>query len=122
MTQPIIHDGQPEQVTVYFSFGHGQTDPDTGKDLLDHYVTIVGPSYEACRAAMFASRFGERWAFDYQAGTPQADEWIPRWIEHERFVLPADAPGEPECSPECDDQDGDLPHLADCPARPGSEA
>lgn len=105
-------------VTVYFSFGHGQTDPDTGKHLLDHYVTIVGPSYEACRAAMFASRYGERWAFDYVAGTPQADEWIPRWIEHDRFVLPADAQGAPGCSPECDDQPFNRDHLADCPARP----
>lgn len=74
-----------EPVTVYFSFGHGQTDPDTGEDLLFHYVTIVGPSYEACRAAMFNSRFGDRWSFDYLAGTPMAREWIPRWIEHERI-------------------------------------
>jgi hypothetical protein len=91
-------------VTVHFSFGHGQTDPDTGKSLLDHYVTIVGPSYEACRAAMFASKYGNRWSFDYIAGTPLADEWVPQWIEHERIILPADtadtyvpAFGDPGC-------------------------
>lgn len=75
----------PETVTVYFSFGHGQTDPDTGENLLDKYVTIVGPTYEACRAAMFASRYSNRWSFDYIAGTPTANEWIPRWAEHERI-------------------------------------
>jgi hypothetical protein len=78
---------EPEPVTVYFSFGHGQTDPDTGKNLLDHYVTIVGPSYSACREAMFASRFGQAWAFDYVAGSAAANEWIPRWTEHERIDL-----------------------------------
>ncbi|GIE30123.1 hypothetical protein Ait01nite_031680 [Actinoplanes italicus] len=115
MTQPIA------QVIVYFSFGHGQTDPTTGKHLLDHYVTIVGPSYEACRAAMFASKYGDRWAFDYIAGEPQAEQWIPRWIEHERIVLPADAQGDPACSPECEAQDADRPHLFDCPVRRAAE-
>ena len=80
-----------EPVTVYFSFGHGQTDPDTGKDLLDHYVTIVGPSYEACVNAMFRSRYGDRWAFDYVAGSAKANEWIPQWTEHERIDLLASA-------------------------------
>jgi hypothetical protein len=79
--------GPSEPVTVYFSFGHGQTDPDTGKNLLDHYVTIVGPSYSACREAMFASRFGQAWAFDYIAGSAAANEWIPQWTEHERIDL-----------------------------------
>jgi hypothetical protein len=116
MTQPT-----PPQVTVYFSFGHGQTDPTTGKHLLDHYVTIIGPSYAACRAAMFASKYGDRWAFDYIAGEPQAKQWIPRWTEHERIVLPADAKGDPECSRECEDQDADRPHLLDCPARRAAE-
>jgi hypothetical protein len=117
MTQPSA----PEQVTVYFSFGHGQTDPTTGKHLLDHYVTIVGPSYEACRAAMFASKYGDRWAFDYIAGEPQAEAWIPRWIEHERIVLPADYQLPPECSPECEAQDADRPHLFTCPVRRAAE-
>jgi hypothetical protein len=76
-------------VTVYFSFGHGQTDPDTGENLLDKYVTIVGPSYTDCRAAMFASKYGQAWAFDYLAGSPSADEWIPQWTEHDRIVLDA---------------------------------
>jgi hypothetical protein len=91
----LVDETPAEPVTVYFSFGHGQSDPDTGKDLLDHYVTVIGPSYAACRDAMFASRFGERWAFDYLAGTPTADEWIPRWTEHERIDLTADTPSEP---------------------------
>lgn len=76
-------------VTAYFSFGHGQTDPDTGENLLDKYVTIVGPTYAACREAMFASKYGQAWAFDYLAGTPTADEWIPQWTEHDRIVLSA---------------------------------
>lgn len=84
MTEGGLVDETPaEPVTVYFSFGHGQTDPDTGEDLLDHYVTVIAPSYNAARLAMFSSRYGERWAFDYLAGTPQANEWIPRWTEHD---------------------------------------
>jgi hypothetical protein len=80
----------PELVTTYFSFGHGQTDPDTGENLLDKYVTVLAPSYEECRAAMFASRYGRAWSFDYLAGTPTADEWIPRWTEHDRIVVGPD--------------------------------
>lgn len=75
-------------VVTYFSFGHGQTDPDTGKSLLNHYVTVVAPTYEACREAMFASRFGREWSFEYLAGTAKATEWIPRWTEHEVIVAP----------------------------------
>lgn len=90
MTEGGLVDETPaEPVTVYFSFGHGQSDPDTGKSLLDHYVTVVGSSYEACREAMFASRFGNRWSFDYLAGTSSANEWIPQWTEHERIDLTA---------------------------------
>lgn len=79
----LVDETPVEPVTVYFSFGHGQSDPDTGKNLIDHYVTIVGPSYEACRAAMFASRFGQAWAFDYDPASPQWLEWGPQWTEHE---------------------------------------
>lgn len=75
-------------VVTYFSFGHGQKDPTSGKKLIDHYVTVVAPTYEACREAMFASRFGRAWSFDYLAGTPRATEWIPRWTEHEAIVAP----------------------------------
>lgn len=75
-------------VVTYFSFGHGQADPDTRKSLLNHYVTVVAPTYEACREAMFASRFGNRWSFDYLAGTTTATKWIPRWTEHEVIVAP----------------------------------
>lgn len=80
-------------VVAYFSFGHGQTDPDTGKKLINHYVTVVAPTYEACREAMFASRFGRAWSFDYLAGTKRATEWIPRWTEHEVIVAPGTDPG-----------------------------
>lgn len=112
MTQSSITDPTPaEQVTVYFSFGSGQTDPDTGKDLYGHYVTIVGPSYEACRSAMFASKYGNRWAFDYIAGEPQAEAWIPRWTEHERIVLPV------ACSDECQARPEEWPCLDSCPAQ-----
>jgi len=75
-------------VVAYFSFGHGQSDPRTGKRLLDHYVTIVAPTYEECREAMLGSRFGRAWSFDYLAGTARATEWIPRWTEHEVIVAP----------------------------------
>jgi hypothetical protein len=116
MTQPT----EP-QVTVYFSFGSGHTDPGTGEDLYGKYVTFVGPSYAACRAAMFASKYGNRWAFDYIAGAPSTEARISRWIEHERTVLPADYQLPPECSPECEAQDADRPHLFTCPVRRAAE-
>lgn len=75
-------------VVTYFSFGHGQNDPATGMSLLDHYVTVVAPTYEECREAMLGSRFGRAWSFDYLAGAARATEWIPRWIEHEVIVAP----------------------------------
>lgn len=109
----------PEQITVYFSFGHGHTDPDTGQSLLNHYVTIIGPSHAACREAMFASKYGRAWAFDYIEGESRTEEWIPRWTEHERIILPV-APV--RCSPECDAQDDDRPHRLDCPFRLATEA
>jgi len=75
-------------VVVYFSFGYGQKDPDTFKSLLDHYVTVVAPTFEQCREAMFASRFGNRWSFDYLAGTARATEAVREWTEHEVIVAP----------------------------------
>jgi hypothetical protein len=109
-------------VTVYFSFGYGQSDPDTGKNLLGRYVTIVGPSYEACRAAMFASKYGQEWSFDYLDGAPRTAKAIAEWTEHERIVLPADYPLPVDHSKACDDQDSDRPCLLDCPARTAAEA
>jgi len=128
-------------VVTYFSFGHGQTDPRDGKRLLDHYATVVAPTYEACREAMLASRFGRAWSFDYLAGTPRATEWIPRWTEHEVIVAPGTDkalaesallaardlvtdPDGPECTPTCDAQQADPSkatglargwHSGDCP-------
>lgn len=112
--------------TTYFSFGHGQTDPDTGESLIDKYVTVIAPTYEACREAMFASRYGERWSFDYPAGTPTAAEWIPQWTEHERIVVDpaaASVPAmqtRPQCSPHCLEayaikQIAATQHLDGCP-------
>jgi hypothetical protein len=83
-------------VVTYFSFGHGQTDPDTGESLLDHYVTVVAPTYEACREAMFASRFGNRWSFDYLAGTAKATDAVSRWTEHEVIVAAGTDPAASE--------------------------
>lgn len=86
-TGGVTEGGLAEEVIRYFSFGHGQTDPadDSGKDLVCHYVTVIAPTAEACREAMLASRFGREWAFEYVPGTPQANEWIPRWTEYERI-------------------------------------
>lgn len=77
----------PDMVTRYFKFGHGQTDPDTGERLIDKYVTVIAPTVEACRAAMFASRYGNRWSFDYAPEDPKWSEWGPRWTEHDRIVV-----------------------------------
>ena len=100
-------DGCPngeQLVTRYFSFGHGQTDPDTGEHLLDKYATVIAPTVQACKKAMFASRYGDRWAFDYAPDDPQWLEWGPRWTEHDRIVAGRAVPDMqalPQCSPEC---------------------
>jgi len=79
-------------VVTYFSFGHGQRDPDSGQKLIDHYVTVVAPTYEECRAAMFASRFGRAWSFDYLAGRAKTTEWVSQWTEHEVIMAPGTDP------------------------------
>jgi hypothetical protein len=79
-------------IVVYFSFGHGQTDPRDGKKLLDHYVTVVAPTYEECRTAMNFSRFGKRWSTDYLAGNERSDGRIASWTEHEVIVAPGTDP------------------------------
>ncbi|GIF08721.1 hypothetical protein [Actinoplanes siamensis] len=125
-------------VTVHFSFGPDHTDPTTGESLHRKYVTIVGPSHEACREAMFASRYGRGWGTDYLAGTDQADEWIPHWTEHERIVLDAANADEPvhyldrgsdgesadrvACGVNVDELDGytTRPGSATCPACVGA--
>jgi hypothetical protein len=73
-------------VVTYFSFGHGQTDPDTGQKLIDHYVTVVAPTYDECRTAMFASRYGNKWSWDYLAGRAKTTEAVSQWTEHEVIV------------------------------------
>lgn len=119
-------------VVVYFSFGHGQTDPDSGQKLIDHYVTVVAPTYEECRTAMFASRFGTKWSWDYLAGRAKTTEAVSQWTEHEVIVAPCTDPVLAEValkaaaallhSEECDGQDSDRPCLLDCPARTAAEA
>lgn len=50
--------------TVFFSFGHGQVCPITGKNLIDHHVRIDAKSWELARAVM-VQMFGTNWSFDY---------------------------------------------------------
>jgi hypothetical protein len=57
-------DGGRVTVTRIFTFGHGQTCPFTGKNVLDHHVSITAPTAEQCREVMFAT-FGQAWAFEY---------------------------------------------------------
>jgi hypothetical protein len=83
-------------VVTYFSFGYGQTDPDTGKSLLNHYVTVVAPTYDECRTAMFASRFGRAWSFDYLAGRASTTRAVSEWTEHEVIIAPGVDPGRAE--------------------------
>lgn len=85
-------------VVAYFSFGHGQTDPQSGMGLLGHYVTVVAPTYEECREAMFASRFGRAWSFDYLAGREKTTEWVSQWTEHEVIVAPGTDAGSAEAA------------------------
>jgi hypothetical protein len=73
-------------VVTYFSFGHGQTDPVSGLRLIDHYVTVVAPTYEECRTAMFTSRYGRAWSFDYLAGRAKTTAAVSEWTEHEVIV------------------------------------
>lgn len=79
-------------IVTYFSFGSGHADPRTGEDLWCKYVTVVAPTYEQCREAMFASRFGNRWGKDYLAGTATATRWMARWTECEVIVAPGTDP------------------------------
>jgi len=53
-------------VTRVFTFGYGQTCPFTGKNVLDHHVTITAPTAGQCTAVMFAT-FGEAWGFEYDS-------------------------------------------------------
>ena len=51
-------------------------------------MTVVAPTYGACREAMFASRFGDRWSFDYLAGRSATTEAVSEWTEHEVILAP----------------------------------
>jgi hypothetical protein len=48
-----------------FTFGHGHTNPKTGKDLFNHYVVINANTAEQCRMKML-NHFGGQWAFEYR--------------------------------------------------------
>lgn len=90
----MVPHGDPARTTFtrYFSFGHGQTDPATGENLLDKYVTVIAPTAEGCREAMLASRFGREWSMEYIPGARGTDEWIASWTEHERIIVTATEP------------------------------
>lgn len=90
----VVDETPVEPVTRYFSFGHGQSDPATGKNLLNHYVTVVATTAEGCREAMLASRFGREWSMEYVPGNPRSDEWIAQWTEYERIDATSLRPGE----------------------------
>jgi hypothetical protein len=119
-------------VVSYFSFGYGQRDPDSGQKLIDHYVTVVAPTYEECRTAMNGSRFGRNWSWDYLAGRAKTTEAVSQWTEHEVIVAPGTDPALAEValkaaaallhSTECDGQDSDRPCALNCPARAAAEA
>ena len=49
-----------------FTFGYGQTCPVTGKELVDHYATIIAPDAETARAWMLKV-FGQAWSFQYDS-------------------------------------------------------
>lgn len=55
---------QPEQ--WWFTFGSSHRHPDTGEGLGLAYVVIPG-SYAEARAAILASPFGNKWAFQYSS-------------------------------------------------------
>ena len=78
------------QITRFFSFGDGHTDPDTGEDLWGKYVTVVGPDSEACRVAMLASKYGRAWSFEYGFDPEVWAKVSATWTEHDRIVVGAD--------------------------------
>lgn len=115
--QGLVDETPAETVVRYFSFGHGQTDPldSQDMDLVDHYVTVFAPTADACREAMLASRFGREWAFEYVPGTPQANEWIPRWTEYERI----DAMPQADVTEVPGDECPSVWHVSDSAIEPG---
>ena len=57
-----------------FTFGFGHTHPDTGESLSGKAVCFDG-TYEEARHKM-VERFGDKWAFQYQAGAGPVGEII----------------------------------------------
>lgn len=68
-----------------FSFGHGQTHPDTGENLLDAYVVIPG-EFDEARTKMVQA-FGDRWSFPYS--TEQIAKVAPQFNMREIPMRPA---------------------------------
>ena len=57
-------------MTWIFTFGYGQHDPRTGRELDDRFVRVEADGYYQARARML-ERFGDpngagNWAFDYE--------------------------------------------------------
>jgi hypothetical protein len=73
-------------VTCYFTFGHGQLCPFTGKKVLGHHVVITAPTYEMCRQIMFAT-FGQAWAFDYHSEDAMTGHGDYPSTEHMRITM-----------------------------------
>jgi hypothetical protein len=51
------------------------------------YVTVVAPTYEDCRDAMFA-RHGDRWGLSYVAGTQRSTYAVRGYPEREVIIAP----------------------------------
>jgi hypothetical protein len=80
-------------VTRIFTFGHGQTCPMTGKNLLGHHAGITAPTAELCRKAMF-QMFEQQWSFEYASlAEATRDGQFPS-LEHIRITFPSISPGE----------------------------
>lgn len=72
-----------------FTFGYGQQCPYTGKNLADHYATIIAPDTETARKIMLAV-FGRTWAFQYDSPEAAGVERF-HMVEHAHIDLTAGA-------------------------------
>lgn len=68
-----------------FTFGHGQTCPVTGDDVMGRYVTVTAPDAGTARALMVAT-FDNKWAFEYpDAAAAGVEEF--GLVEHARLSI-----------------------------------
>ncbi len=105
--------------TMFFSFGHGQTCPVTGKNLLGHHARIDAPTAGLARAAMI-QMFGQAWSFPYASFEALTGHGLFPSVEHVHIEIGGSGPAEPErdgmsdlydCCPAAPTQ----PHTDDCP-------